>query len=63
MYKFVVAECFRDCILSFNQKVLTGNERTCASNCTGKMMKVTNKIGELLAEKQQMASPPQPGAQ
>ena len=60
MYGFVLRECFDDCISgSFHSQMLSGNERTCITNCTGKLLKLTNRMGELLAEKQQQMTPAQ----
>lgn len=62
MYGFVLRECFDDCIVKgsfhIHSQMLSGNERACITNCTGKLLKLTNRMGELLAEKQQQQMTP-----
>lgn len=54
LYGFVVSRCFNDCANEFQSEALSGKEKECIKRCTGKLLKATNKIGTLMAEKQQM---------
>lgn len=53
LYNFVVGRCFKDCVQEFTSDALAGKEKECLRRCTGKLLKATNKIGMLMAEKQQ----------
>lgn len=55
-----MGRCFRDCIDDFTSEVLAGREKECVKRCTGKLLKVTNRIGQYMAEKQQLQPPQQP---
>ena len=57
LYGFVTSRCFRDCVSEFQSEALGGRERECIKRCTGKVLKATNKIGMLMAEKQQTQHP------
>lgn len=55
MYNFITRRCFSDCISAntMNTQVLTSREIDCIKNCTGKILRSTNKISNMMAEKQQ----------
>ncbi len=52
LYSFLVGRCFDDCVNDFTSDTLSGSERECTKRCTGKLLKVTNRIGQQMAEKQ-----------
>jgi import inner membrane translocase subunit TIM9 len=52
LYSFLVTRCFDDCINDFHSDTLSTKERECTRRCTSKMLKLTNRIGQQMAEKQ-----------
>ena len=61
LYGFVVSRCFHDCVNEFQSEALSGKEKECIKRCTGKLLKTTNKVGMLMADKQQSQQPVVPG--
>lgn len=55
LYSFLVGRCFDDCINDFTSDTLSSKEKECTKKCTGKLLKVTNRIGQQMAEKQMTA--------
>lgn len=56
LYSFLVTRCFDDCVNDFTSDTLSVKESECARRCTAKMLKVTNRIGQQMAEKQMTTS-------
>jgi import inner membrane translocase subunit TIM9 len=54
LFTFVLDHCYGDCITRFTSDTLAPAERTCLQNCTQKLLNVTNRLGQLMAEKQQL---------
>lgn len=52
LYSFLVNRCFDDCVNDFTSDTLSSKERECTRRCTSKMLKLTNRIGQQMAEKQ-----------
>lgn len=57
LFNHVLSECFRDCTTSFTSDILSTSERACLGNCAQKLLKMTNRLGQLMAEKQQLQKP------
>ncbi|KAM0683576.1 protein transporter tim9 [Mitosporidium daphniae] len=55
LFAYVVETCFADCVSDFTSKSLTDKEASCASICTEKILKLTNRIGQRMSEKQAAA--------
>lgn len=50
-------QCFKDCINDFTSETLSGGEKECIKKCTLKYMKLTNRAGIFMAEKQNLMAP------
>lgn len=53
LYAGVVRRCFGDCVNDFTSESLARSERECIQHCTTKLMRLTSRIGEYMAERQQ----------
>jgi mitochondrial import inner membrane translocase subunit TIM9 len=52
LYNTIVNKCFTDCVNSFTSESLNSDEKDCLKNCTIKQLKLTNRIGQQLADNQ-----------
>lgn len=57
LYNTIVNKCFNDCINSFTSESLNSDEKDCLKKCTIKQLKLTNRIGQQLAENQIVNNP------
>ncbi|PVU94714.1 hypothetical protein BB561_002323 [Smittium simulii] len=53
MYTKLVANCFDDCVISFEEKSLSEKELNCSRRCTQKFMKFNERISSRFAEENQ----------
>lgn len=52
LYGSMVNHCFKDCVNEFTSETLGKNEKECVNKCTTKILRLTNRIGQQMAEKQ-----------
>ena len=55
LFGYVVNTCFNDCIQDFTSKALSEKETNCTKNCADKILRLTNRVGQRMAEKQMPA--------
>lgn len=52
LYGSIVNHCFEDCVKEFTSETMGKNEKECINKCTTKILRLTNRIGQQMAEKQ-----------
>ncbi|OEU12231.1 mitochondrial import inner membrane translocase subunit Tim9, partial [Fragilariopsis cylindrus CCMP1102] len=50
MYNRLVERCFDGCVSSFRSKTLDKSEISCMENCSGRYIKMTQRVGLRFAE-------------
>jgi mitochondrial import inner membrane translocase subunit TIM9 len=56
MYSDIISSCFADCVSDFTGEVLSGREKECLKNCTTKFLRLANRMGQQMADKQMDAA-------
>lgn len=54
LYNRITTKCFEGCVADFTSDTPSSGEKACIKKCTAKILKMTNRVGQQMAEKQMM---------